>query len=66
MLEGQRKIEKRQDKIEETLDLLHSEVQKFKQSASSGSDTSPGRKRKRVVTGELSVSCVYVCLQCIF
>lgn len=62
VLEGQRKLESRQDKIEEKLSSLQSEVQKFQQSSSSSPDSaSPGgRKRKRVVTRALSV-CVFPC-----
>ena len=57
MLKGQIELEKRQDLIEEKLGSLHTEVDKAKQCSSSSPDSSPTvRKRKRVVTRELSVS----------
>lgn len=57
MLQGQRELEKRQDLIEEKLSSLHTEVDKAKQCSSSSLDSSPTvKKRKRVVTRELSVS----------
>lgn len=55
VLEGQKKLEQRQDKFEEVLLDLQAKVARQSTPSSSSPDFSNGKKRKRVVTRALSV-----------
>ena len=63
VLSGQRSLEKRKDHVESEILCLQSNLDAFRESTQSSSgDSGSDRKRKRVVTRDLSVSIIHCVL----